>query len=374
MMSPRSSERVSVAVLGAGGTIAPAIVHDLGESDEVAAMTLLDLDAARASAVADAHGAGKARAAAIDARAIDELARALAGIDVLVNTASYRINLEAMRACLTAGCNYLDLGGLYWMTGRQLELGPEFERAGLLALLGIGSSPGKTNLMAQRGIRELDAHGDTVQSIDIFAGGRDPGSPVDGRLRPPYAIQTLVDELTLNPVVIEDSTAREIEPLRPGGAVDFGDPIGAAETIYTLHSELATFGESFGCRVASFRLSLAPALLERLKELVGASAEDIAAAAAEAASPSSQTVSIHMAKVTGTAGRSVTVRALSKPHFGLGGSIVSTAAPAAATVRLLARGSLSATGALPPERCIEPDEMFAELETRGCVFSVAAGD
>ena len=97
--------------------------------------------------------------------------------NVLVNTASYRINLEAMRACLTAGCNYLDLGGLYWMTGRQLELGPEFERAGLLALLGIGSSPGKTNLMAQRGIRELEAHGDTVQSIDIFAGGRDPGSP-----------------------------------------------------------------------------------------------------------------------------------------------------------------------------------------------------
>ena len=57
---------------------------------------------------------------------------------MLVNTASYRINLEAMRACLKAGCHYLDLGGLYWMTGRQLELGTEFERAGLLAVLGIG--------------------------------------------------------------------------------------------------------------------------------------------------------------------------------------------------------------------------------------------
>jgi saccharopine dehydrogenase-like NADP-dependent oxidoreductase len=58
------------------------------------------------------------------------------------------------------------------------------------------------------------------------------------------------------------------------------------------------------------------------------------------------------------------------PHFGLGGSIVSTAAPIAAAVRLLGRGSLTAVGARPPELCIDPDEMFAELETRGCTFSV----
>jgi Saccharopine dehydrogenase NADP binding domain len=371
-MTGASIDRIAVSVLGAGGTIAPAIVHDLAESPEVAEMTLLDLDGERASAVADAHGGGKALAAAIDARAVGELAAALDGVDVLVNTASYRINLEAMRACLDAGCNYLDLGGLYWMTGRQRELGPEFERAGLLAVLGIGSSPGKTNLMAQRGVHELEAAGDPVRSIEIVAGGRDPGAPADGRLRPPYAIQTLIDELTLNPVVLEDRAPREIEPLTPGGAVDFGEPIGVGETIYTLHSELATFGESFGCDAASFRLSLTPALLERLKQLVGATPEEIATAARDAASPSDETVSIHLAIVTGASGRSIAVRALSRPHFSLGGSIVSTAAPAAATVRLLARGSLGATGALPPERCIEPDEMFAELETRGCSFSVAA--
>ena len=65
----------------------------------------------------------------MDAR--DGLAGALEGCDVLVNSASYRINLEAMRACLSAGCHYLDLGGLYWLTGEQLELHGEFERAGL---------------------------------------------------------------------------------------------------------------------------------------------------------------------------------------------------------------------------------------------------
>ena len=122
---------ITVGVLGAAGTIAPAIIRDLAESDEVAELRLLDLDPDRAQAVADEHGQGKARVQAVDARSVDDLAARLAGSDVLVNTASYRINLEAMAACLTAGCHYIDLGGLYWMTGRQLELHRDFEQAGL---------------------------------------------------------------------------------------------------------------------------------------------------------------------------------------------------------------------------------------------------
>src|SRR5581483_192424 len=132
-----------VAVLGAAGTIAPAIVRDLAASDEVESLLLLDLDGARAQQVASLHGGGKARAARTEARAPasdpGSLARALEGWDVLVNSASYRVNLDAMAACLHAGCHYLDLGGLYWMTKLQLELDPQFRRQGLLALLGIGS-------------------------------------------------------------------------------------------------------------------------------------------------------------------------------------------------------------------------------------------
>ncbi len=362
------SDGIQVAVLGAAGTIAPAIIRDLAGSDEVASMVLLDLDAARAKSAAAAHGGGKATARAVDARSVDSLAGELAGASVLVNTASYRVNLEAMRACLQAGCHYLDLGGLYWMTRRQLELHDEFANAGLLAVLGIGSSPGKTNLMAARAVRECSGAG--VRSIDVFAGGRDPRAVGDGVLRPPYAIQTLIDELTLAPVVLRDGVPVEVAPLEPGGTVDYGPPIGRGETIYTLHSELATFGESFGAQEVSFRLSLAPVVLDALKGLIGASSKQIAEAAATAGAPSDETVSVHVVDARGRAGDRVTVRAVTGPHFGLGGSIVSTAAPIAAAVRLLARGSLRATGALPPERCIDPDEMFAELEPRGCRFTI----
>ncbi len=366
-----SARAISVAVLGAAGTIAPAIIRDLAASEEVGGMLLLDLSADRAAAAAEAHGPAGARAAAVDARDPDALAEALQGSDVLVNTASYRINLEAMQACLKAGCHYLDLGGLYWMTGRQRELDGAFRAADRLAVLGIGSSPGKTNLMARHAVERLG--GGSVSRIEVVAGGRDLAAPADGRLRPPYALQTLLDELTLAPVVLRDGAAVEIEPLTPGGEVDFGEPIGTGETIYTLHSELVSFGESFGAQEVSFRLSLAPALLERLTELTGASAEAVAEAARDALSPSTETVSVHLVTATPEDGAPLTVRAETRPHFGLGGSVVSTAAPIAAAVRLLARGRLSARGALPPERCIEPEEMFAELEGRGCRFTLSGG-
>jgi lysine 6-dehydrogenase len=365
---------MNVAVLGAGGTIAPAVVRDLAESEEVGRLLLLDVEAERAEHVASLYGGLKASAAYADARAAHDgpasLSRALDGCDVLVNAASYRVNLDAMASCLVARCHYYDLGGLYWMTDRQLELGSRFERSGLLALLGIGSAPGKTNLMAARAVRELDG---SVESLHVAAAGRDLDPPPGFSV--PYALRTLLDELTMRPVVLRDGEPREVDPLGPGGPVDFGDPIGGADTIHTLHSELRTFGESFGCREASFRLSLAPALLERLRTLIGADEADIDRAAREAARPSGKTVSVHLVEASGS-GREARVRAVTGPleRWGLGGGIVSTAAPAAAAVRLLARGRIAARGVLPPEACIDPDEMFGELERRGARFEVQVSE
>src|ERR1017187_3206237 len=200
-MCAEPNRTIGVAVLGAAGTIAPAIVRDLAESREVDRMLLLDLDGDRAAAVASQHGGGKATAQAIDARADGELASRLGDLDVLVNNASYRITLAAMEACLSAGCHYLDLGGLYWVTGRQLELSSRFQDAGLLAVLGIGSSTGMASLRALRALQELGDQAGEIDSIEVAAAGPDPRATDDGQLRPPYAIQTLLDELTLAPIV-----------------------------------------------------------------------------------------------------------------------------------------------------------------------------
>ena len=351
-----------VAVLGAGGTIAPAIVRDLAESEEVTALRLLDLDLRRAEEVAIEHGGGKAQARKADANA--DLAEQLAGMDVLVNSAAYRINLAAMGACLEAGCHYMDLGGLYHVTAEQLDLSGQFEQRGLLALLGIGSAPGKTNLLAARAAGELPGR---PASISVLAAGRDLDPP-DG-LSFPYAVRTLLDEIVMPPMALIDGTPRELEPLQAGPTADFGDPIGEGETIFTLHSEVLTFGDSFDSPNVTFALSLSPPVLESLKELRGASEERIAEVARSASPPSANTVSIHIVEIRGE-DSVIRARSVTPPHraWGLGGGIVSTATPAAAAARLLARGSIERRGALPPESCIDPDEMFAELEGRGVRF------
>ena len=360
-----SRREVTVAVLGAGGTIAPALVRDLAESEEVSLLGLMDIDAGRAQAVADHHGLGKARVRAVDAHA--GLGDVLERYDILVNAASYRVNLDAMRACLWAECHYIDLGGLYWVTDQQLQLDQEFQRANLLGLLGMGSSPGKTNVMAVRAVRALDRE---PEELRVSAAGRDLSPPPGGRSFP-YALQTLIDEVTLNPVVVDDGRPTEIEPLTSGGEVDFGEPIGRAETIFTLHSELRTFPESFGCKQASFRLSLSEPTLKALRKLASAPEDEVRAVARAALPPSSNTVSTHVIEAR-DGERAVRVRAVTRPveRWGLGGGVVSTGAPAAAAVRLIARGTLTATGVMPPERCVDPDDLFPELEAHGASFEV----
>ena len=213
----------------------------------------------------------------------------------------------------------------------------------------------------------------------MAAAGRDPGAAGHGAagadgangFSVPYALETLIDEVTMAPVLVHDGRAEEIEPMRPGGTVSYPEPVGEADTVHTLHSELRTFPGSFGCRAASFRLSLEPALLERLRALASAPDEEVKAAAASVRRPSASTVSVHLVEADAGA-RTVRMAAVTRPmpEWGLGGGIVSTAAPAAAAVRLLARGRLVAAGALPPERCVAPEDLFPELERRACLFAV----
>ena len=356
-----------VAVLGAGGTIAPAIVRDLAESEEFESLVLLDLDGSRARAVAEAQGAGKATAAALDASDPQALVFAFEGCGLLVNAASYRINLTAMDACAASGCSYIDLGGLYHLTGDQLARSAEFEERGLLAVLGAGAGPGKTNVMAARAARDLEG----VKAVRCASAGLDADPPPG--LSTPYAVRTLIDELTVPPVVVRHGAATEVEPMTSGGRIPFPDPVGERDSLYTLHSEVRTLPESLGASECDFRLSLTPQVLEALTELRGRPAEEIAAL--RPAPPSPRTYSAQHVEVRGErdgAPAVVTVTAMTVPNeaWGLGGGIVSTAAVAAATARLYARGRIPRTGAYPPERCLDFDDLAAELEPRGCTFDI----
>jgi saccharopine dehydrogenase-like NADP-dependent oxidoreductase len=248
----------------------------------------------------------------------------------------------------------------------------------------MGSTPGKTNVMAARAVELL---GDDVERIVVGAAGRDPDPPA-GPLVPPYAIETILDELSMPTPIVRDGEVEFVDPMTEAGTVEFGPPAGPAPTIYTIHSEQATFAESFGARNVSFQLSLNPAFLEKIRLLTQlglASAEPIDVrgtpvvprqvllallARLPKASPSHHAFGIHRIEAHGRDGGLAIVECVTTAvrRLDFGGGVLSTACPPAVVADMICRHELAAhTGVLPSERCVPYGPLFSRLERYGVI-------
>jgi hypothetical protein len=234
------------------------------------------------------------------------------------------------------------------VTSEQLGLDEEFRAAGLGALLGMGSAPGKTNLLAAAAAQRL---GEGPRSLEIWAAARDPAA-TEHPFPAPYSVRTLLDELHLRPVVVDGGEVREVEPLSGEAERELPAPVGRAKGIYTLHSELRTLPGAFpSLDSASFRLCLAPGLLEKLLALEEGDEP-------EPYEQSEEAVAVHLVELLGGT-RRVVGWALTR-----GGSARSTSEPAARAAVEVAEGRLRFSGALPPEGAVsDPDGFLALLDT-----------
>lgn len=243
-------------------------VRALAEDARVKRVTVADLSEAAAQRTIDwlERGREKAVAAACDVRDSAGLAKMLSGADVVLNATDYPFNLDVMRAALAARTPYADLGGLFHMTRKQYELHDAFAEAGLTAVLGIGSTPGITNILARVAADQLD----TVERLDVRIGSADLRTG-DVPFAPPYSIRTILDECTLEPMVFANGKTRAVAPLSGQESIVFPAPIGSATAMYTLHSEVALFPVSFGERGlkhVSFKIAFPPDFLDQLRLLV----------------------------------------------------------------------------------------------------------
>jgi lysine 6-dehydrogenase len=259
---------VRLVVLGGGGAMGRITVRALAEDERVERVTVADVSLAAAERTVAWLEAGreKASAAAADVRDTAALTALLAEADVALNATDYPFNLDVMRASLAARVSYADLGGLFHMTRRQYELDREFRDAGLTAVLGIGSTPGITNLLARIAADQLDS----VARLDVRIGSGDE-APAGATFAPPYSLRTILDECTLEPMVYEDGKWRAVLPMSGEEAMQFPSPVGAMTAMYTLHSEVALFPVSFGdrgLRAASFKIAFPPEFLAQLRLIV----------------------------------------------------------------------------------------------------------
>ena len=370
-----------IAVLGAGAMGSAAAVL-LARHEDVD-LLVLDVDAGRAARVAERAGA---RGRGFDAHA-GELASVLEGVSAVAACLPYRLNLEVMEAALSAGCHYADLGGLYHVTLKQWELDGRFREAGLSAVMGIGSAPGITNVLARLGADRLDEG--SVRSIDLVNGAVDL-SEGGGAFGVPYSAETILDEFTLPAIVFEDGELREVAA--GSGVIDweFPEPIGIQPAMYTLHSEPATLPRTIpGVRDVRWRLALPRPIHEGFAFLVrsGLASRDPVMTSSGPVAPHDVLVAVLDRLAAGggeptdrevievrvagrTGGEEAVYRSLASftpSPEGLSAGAFGTAIPIVTTARWLAEGRVP-TGVHPPETAFEPAAFVADLEREGVGF------
>jgi saccharopine dehydrogenase-like NADP-dependent oxidoreductase len=146
-----------ILVLGGAGHIGTVIVSELHRLDPKAEITIGDKNVNKAKETAEAVG-GDIKILHVDAAIEDSLVNAIKGFDVVVSALGpfHRFGVPVLKASLMAGVNFVDINDDYDATEEALKLHEEAQRRKVTAVIGMGATPGITNLLACYGARKLD--------------------------------------------------------------------------------------------------------------------------------------------------------------------------------------------------------------------------
>ena len=371
-----------IIVLGGAGAMGRIAVRALLNYPEIDQITIADYHEARARELAERLGSDRLRVQQIDVNDEERLRLLLRGTDVALVAVDYVFNLSILRACIKERVHYADLGGLFHMSRRLMELNDEAAAAGITAVMGMGGTPGITNLLAKLAVDQLER----VESIKVQLGCAD-ATPSSAPLVAPYSIRTILDEFTKEPQIFQDGQWLAQPPLSGQEELIFPLPVGRATAVYSLHSECATFPVSFrdkGIRHVSFKIAFPGDFMTKLKFLVDlgfgseqplevrgvqVSPRDILTRLLEAApieEVEPQDCDVLRVVTTGEAGGQaveITNQLIARPYrlWGVSAGALDTGAPLAIVGRMLARGEITRRGSHGPEVCVPPGPFFREL-------------
>lgn len=194
----------------------------------------------------------------------ETLVKALKDIDLVIHAVHHEFNLNVMNACLKSKTNYIDLGGLYHYTKEQLKLHNKFRKANLIAVIGMGASPGITNVMAKYASRFFNK----INNIEIKIGYKDFSDyKVESPLSASYSIQTILEECSWNPAVFVNGKTVFVAPISGRESYRFPEPIGIQKPQYTIHSEIATLPFTLMAKNVSFKIAYNDDFIDKVQSL-----------------------------------------------------------------------------------------------------------
>jgi saccharopine dehydrogenase-like NADP-dependent oxidoreductase len=239
-------------ILGASGQIGAYTAQDMIEMCGVKNLIVSSRKTANVKkAMNDLGLTSKVQMMEIDANDTSKVLRTIKKekVDAVVNCAWYQTNLGVMDACLKGGAAYTDLGGFFDTCLKQIELHKKWKKAGLNATIGLGSTPGMTNVAGAAGAKRLDS----VDSIDVVCAWGNT-LPVKEAGWPGYSIRTVIDEFTQESVQWLNGKYVKQKILSGEKDVVMPDPIGKVKAYYIKHSEPATMGKYLGAKNVTFRI------------------------------------------------------------------------------------------------------------------------
>ncbi len=378
---------MKITVLGAAGKMAPGVIRDLAEAPEVDEIVLADLASTRAVLEHRVNNWGNNKASATYADIADpeRLRAAIRGSNALANCTLYYFNLQVMEACLAEGVHYVDMGGLFHVSRKQMPLSDHWKAKNLTAVLGMGSAPGIVNVMSRYAVDRLDS----VESIHIRDGIVNRAKS-DTPLAIPYALGTLLDEFIMNPYIFEKGEWKEVSPFSGREEIDFPPPVGTQTVYCTLHSEEATIPATFrskGLKHMTFKLALPKAFDEKLRFLVALGLgskepvqmgdievipRDFLMAVTDRLPKSTAKPDDHKVLRVDVSGekdgqsQDIRVEMICSPYrpWDMATGPHSVGVPVGVTCRMLGAGAISERGALPAEACVPPEPFFKLLAER----------
>ncbi|EHM24487.1 saccharopine dehydrogenase family protein [Streptomyces anulatus] len=269
-----------VLLVGAGG-VGTAITRIAARRSFFDHMVVTDYDLSRAEAAVAALGGEETRFTALRVDASDRAAvTALLTeqrCDILVNATDPRFVMPLFEAALAAGVDYLDMAMSlssphperpYEQCGvklgdRQFERAAAWEKAGRLALVGVGVEPGLSDVFARYAADELF---DEIEEIGVRDGAN---LTVEGYgFAPSFSIWTTIEECLNPPVVWErDRGWFTTAPFSEPEVFDFPEGIGPVACVNVEHEEVLLIPRWVESRRVTFKYGLGDEFIETLKTL-----------------------------------------------------------------------------------------------------------
>jgi saccharopine dehydrogenase-like NADP-dependent oxidoreductase len=362
-------------------------------------LVIADAVSARASLLADRLNDPRVTAISLNAGDRAAVVGALRqfGITLVLNAALPATNIDVMRACLEAGCDYIDLAsagtdadGIPKMDD-QFALDAAFKAAGRLALLGMGADPGTTNVYAAYAAKHLL---DVVTELRVRDGDNSICTGHDGFIAA-FSPWVMIDECLCKAVSYRGGRYHLEEPLTGLEPFDFPE-LGVLNCYYVDHEESRTLPRFFpAAQTVDFKLCMDDVTVETLRVMkrLGLSRKDRVQVGDHSIAPRDLVVAL-LPDPRDLAGRmrgKTCVGTLAKGlkngepkayyiynvtdhetvfnELGVQATAYQTGIPPVIAARLIARGTWRGAGVMSPEQ-FNPDPFLEQLVREGMPWRV----